>query len=321
MIKLIYDKIKKPTDDIENNFNTEKIFNENHRLGKDYNNQPSILFNTKDKDKYVAAYKGENIKIRYNVNCKIYLKKEEIDANYTILTCISEDEKIKEIFLEICEATFANISTNPTTLEIEEKTNSIIDLFKDFPNKQNNLLGFWGELFLIASSKDIKKTLNAWHNENKEKYDFYDNNIALEVKTTIKRDKKHVFGHDQLISSLKDHYIASIMTQYDNLKGLSVTDLYNEILKIEISDELRGKLKRIYFKIIGSTPSEIIDEYKFDYNLAKRNISYYKVSELTKIINKAPAISKITYTLDLSQNNSVEIFNDKGFLSNLCFSN
>ena len=321
MIKLIYDKIKKPTDDLENNFNTEKIFNENHRLGKDYNNQPSILFNTKDKDKYVAAYKGENIKIRYNVNCKIYLKKEEIDANYTILTCISEDEKIKEIFLEICEATFANISTNPTTLEIEEKTNSIIDLFKDFPNKQNNLLGFWGELFLIASSKDIKKTLNAWHNENKEKYDFYDNNIALEVKTTIKRDKKHVFGHDQLISSLKDHYIASIMTQYDNSKGLSVTDLYNEILKIEISDELRGKLKRIYFKIIGSTPSEIIDEYKFDYNLAKRNISYYKVSELTKIINKSPAISKITYTLDLSQNNSVEIFNDKGFLSNLCFSN
>ena len=77
----------------------------------------------------------------------------------------------------------------------------------------------------------------------------------------------------------------------------------------------------VYFKIIGSTPSEIIDEYKFDYNLAKRNISYYKVSELTKIINKAPAISKITYTLDLSQNNSVEIFNDKGFLSNLCFSN
>ena len=321
MIKLIYDKIKKPTDDIENNFNTEKIFNENHRLGKDYNNQPSILFNTKDKDKYVAAYKGENIKIRYNVNCKIYLKKEEIDANYTILTCISEDEKIKEIFLEICEATFANISTNPTTLEIEEKTNSIIDLFKDFPNKQNNLLGFWGELFLIASSKDIKKTLNAWHNENKEKYDFYDNNIALEVKTTIKRDKKHIFGHDQLISSLNDHYIASIMTQYDNSKGLSVTDLYNQILKIEISDEQRGKLKRIYFKIIGSTPSEIIDEYKFDYNLAKRNISYYKVSELTKIINKDPAISKITYTLDLSQNNSVEIFNDKGFLSNLCFSN
>ena len=319
MLKKVFSSLKKPIGRREDSYDTKVVFKNNHRLGKNYREYPSILFKTKKSDKIINNYLGKNLKLRFNIPCTIHQKKRKIDENLTILTCISKDDQIKKIFLEVCETTFANVPSNPTTTEIKNITESIIDLFKNIPKVRPGILGLWGEFFLIVSSKNIKKCLDAWHKHPEDKYDFYDNNEALEVKCTTKTDRKHEFGHDQLISNLEDHYVASVMTRENFSNGLSVVDLYNKILKEKLDDGLKDKLKKIYYKIVGVTPEEKLEEFKYDYNFAKRNLLYFKVSELSKIENTNPAISNISYTVDLSQNQNVDYLSKDKFTSYLYF--
>ena len=59
-----------------------------------------------------------------------------------------------KIFLDICETTISQLQDEPTPQEIKEKTQILINLFKEMPNKSSSIIVLWGELFLIASSKN-----------------------------------------------------------------------------------------------------------------------------------------------------------------------
>ena len=317
MFEDIFKKLETPEEKEEDIYKTELIKGMPHRIGKNYKGLPSILINTKKNDESVIPYKGLSIRLRFNINCKIHEENER--QNYTILSCISDDKQIIKIFLDICQTTISQISLEPTPKEISEKTQMLIDLFKEMPNKRSSIIGLWGELFLIVSSKNITKCLEAWHQHAEDKYDFYDNNEALEVKCTTQTDRKHQFKHDQLVSNLNDHYVASIMISDDPTKGLSVVDLYEEIKKHCKVDNLSNKLKKIFFKIVGKTPFEELNEYKYDFDYAKKNLLYFRVRGLSKLENKDEFISNISYTIDLAQKNSVESLSKEKFTSNLFF--
>ena len=317
MLQKVFNKLESPQEQQEDIYKTELIFEKSHRVGKNYKGLPSILINTKKNNDLVAPYKGMNIRLRFDINCKIHEENER--ENYTILSCISNDDQTIKIFLDICETTISQLGKEPTSKEIKEKTQIIIDLFKELPNKRSSIIGLWGELFLITSSRSISKCLEAWHQHSKDKYDFYNDNEALEVKCTSKTDRKHQFKHDQLVSNLADHYVASIMARENSTKGISVVDLYNKIKKQNLSDNLVNKLKSIYYKIIGKTPEEELIEYKYDFDFAKKNLLYFKVAGLSNLVNNDPSISDIKYTIDLSQKQKVNSLSKDKFTSYLYF--
>ena len=64
-----------------------------------------------------------------------------------------------------------------------------------------------------------------------DKYDFYDNNEALEVNVLLV-PIEFIINHDQLLSEIDKHYIASIMASENTIDGLSVIDLFENIKKI-----------------------------------------------------------------------------------------
>ena len=319
MLKKIFDNLEIPLTDKEDSYTTKKIFQKNHRIGKNFNNQPSILFKTTKKINVYSDYLGKNIYLRYDIPCTIKDGTNDISENYTILSCISEDKEIKKIFLEVCETTFFNISDEPTNDEIKNITESIIDLFKNLSDTKKGYIGLWGELFLIASSNNQLKVLDAWHNHSEDKYDFYNNNEALEVKCTTLGHRKHEFRYHQLISKLEKHYIASIKTKENNSKGLSVVDLYKKIIKNKMDVSLKDKLNKLYYKIIGNTPEKKLNEFKYDYEFAKNNLLYFKVSEISTLLNNDPSITDIKYTMDLSQKKSLKGLNENKFTSYLHF--
>ena len=172
MLKDIFDKLTLPIEEKNDLYTTEKIFKKNHKIGKNFKDQPSLLFISKKSTGINNNYLGKNIHLRFDIPCIIEAGKNKLKENYTILSCISEDKQIKKIFLEVCETTFSNIGDVPTNNEINKITETIIDLFKDLPNSKNDLLGLWGELFLIVSSNNQIKCLEAWHNHADDKYDF-----------------------------------------------------------------------------------------------------------------------------------------------------
>tara|TARA_B110000459_G_C16585109_1_gene483198 strand:+ start:938 stop:1897 length:960 start_codon:yes stop_codon:yes gene_type:complete len=319
MLEEIFKKIETPSEKKEDIYKTELILGKYHRLGKNYKGQPSILINTKKNNESVAPYRGMSIRLRFNINCKIHEENEK--QNYTILSCISNDEQIIKIFLDICQTTISQLGKEPTPKEISEKTQMLIDLFKEMPNKLSSIVGLWGELFLIASSKNITKCLEAWHQHAEDKYDFYDNNEALEVKCTTQTDRKHKFKHDQLVSNLKDHYVASIMISDDPNKGLSVVDLYEDIKKRCKLDNLNNKLKKIFFKIVGKTPYEELNEYRYSFDYSKKNLMYYKLKDISTLINEDDSVTDISYKVDLSRKKNVDELSKDKFTSYLHFPN
>ena len=317
MLEEIFKKLETPTEKKEDIYKTQLILGKYHRLGKNYNGLPSILINTKKNNESVAPYKGMSIRLRFNINCKIHEENEK--QNYTILSCISKDEQIIKIFLDICQTTISQLGKEPTPKEISEKTQMLIDLFKEMPNKLSSIVGLWGELFLIASSRNIPKSLEAWHQHAEDKYDFYDNNEALEVKCTSKTDRKHTFKHDQLVSNLKDHYVASIMISDDPIKGLSVVDLYEDIKKRCKLDNLNNKLKKIFFKIVGKTPYEELNEYRYNFDYSKKNVMYYKLKDISTLVNEDDSVTDISYKVDLSRKKNVDELSKDKFTSYLYF--
>ena len=319
MLEEIFKKLETPSEKQEDIYKTELILGKYHRLGKNYKGQPSILINTKKNNESVAPYRGMSIRLRFNINCKIHEENEK--QNYTILSCISNDEQIIKIFLDICQTTISQLGKEPTPKEISEKTQMLIDLFKEMPNKLSSIVGLWGELFLIASSKNITKCLEAWHQHAEDKYDFYDNNEALEVKCTSQTDRKHKFKHDQLVSNLKDHYVASIMISDDPNKGLSVVDLYEDIKKRCKLDNLNNKLKKIFFKIVGKTPYEELNEYRYSFDYSKKNLMYYKLKDISTLINEDDSVTDISYKVDLSRKKNVNELSKDKFTSYLHFPN
>ena len=319
MLEEIFKKLETPSEKQEDIYKTELILGKHHRLGKNYKGQPSILINTKKNNESVAPYRGMSIRLKFNINCKIHEENEK--QNYTILSCISNDEQIIKIFLDICQTTISQLGKEPTPKEISEKTQMLIDLFKEMPNKLSSIVGLWGELFLIASSKNITKCLEAWHQHAEDKYDFYDNNEALEVKCTTQTDRKHKFKHDQLVSNLKDHYVASIMISDDPNKGLSVVDLYEDIKKRCKLDNLNNKLKKIFFKIVGKTPYEELNEYRYSFDYSKKNLMYYKLKDISTLVNEDDSVTDISYKVDLSRKKNVDELSKDKFTSYLHFPN
>jgi len=319
MLEEIFKKLETPSEKQEDIYKTELILGKYHRLGKNYKGLPSILINTKKNNESVAPYRGMSIRLRFNINCKIHEENEK--QNYTILSCISNDEQIIKIFLDICQTTISQLGKEPTPKEISEKTQMLIDLFKEMPNKLSSIVGLWGELFLIASSKNITKCLEAWHQHAEDKYDFYDNNEALEVKCTTQTDRKHKFKHDQLVSNLKDHYVASIMISDDPNKGLSVVDLYEDIKKRCKLDNLNNKLKKIFFKIVGKTPYEELNEFRYSFDYSKKNLMYYKLKDISTLVNEDDSVTDISYKVDLSRKKNVDELSKDKFTSYLHFPN
>ena len=313
----LFKKLSIPESNNDDEFKSILIDNTKHRVAKNSKGLPSILINTKDNESLVSNYKGTNILLRFNENCKIH--EDNTSSMFTILSCRSDDELTIKMFLDICETTIPQLNNEPSAEEIKKITNVIIELFREISDKKRSIIGLWGELFLIFSSSNKEKSLQAWHENPTDKYDFFDDNQALEVKCTSKTDRIHKFQHDQLLSEIKDHYIASIMVSENPNDGLSVLDLYEDIKKNKLPINLINKLKKNFYRVIGSNPKEDLNELKFDLDYSKKNVMYYKLKDISTLVNEDDSVTDISYKVDLSRKKNVDELSKDKFTSYLHF--
>ena len=124
-----------------------------------------------------------------------------------------------------------------------------------------------------------------------------------------------------LVSKIEGHFVASILTKPKSSKGLSVLDLYKKILNNKIDINLKDKVNKIYYKIVGNTPEEKLNEFKYDFDFAKKNLSYFKVSEISTLKNEDTSITDIEYKMDLNQKKSLNNLSSDKFTSYLYFPN
>ena len=68
------------------------------------------------------------------------------------------------------------------------------------------------------------------------------------------------------------------------------------------------------------TPENLVNTQKYDYDFAKKNLMYFKVSDISTLKNNDQSITNIKYTMDLSQKQNLSELPQNEFISCLYFS-
>lgn len=206
------------------------------------------------------------------------------------------DDPSFQSFYDLC----AMFATSEYSISFSDFFDALVKLFSA-PKEQNykNLIGFFGELFLI---KEVSEKCNLviaenWHNSigTNDKYDFSFKNFNIEVKTTSDETMEFEIKHSQIFND-KLNYLALFNIQSDN-SGYTMSDLFDyfkehnqfssnikfwvklhtEKLKINQNDFASRKfsIKKLMFycnrdlNTIGQIP-ECISKIHYLYNFANK---------------------------------------------------
>lgn len=311
-LKEIYDKLPLPQKPSPNSFSAKAIEGyENHRIAKNRNDNPSllILISENNQDFFIENQNLFNIKVTHNVKCEIEIDKKVSHNNFSVVSYIGQNDDVKEVFLKTCQVLIKSLGQNPSNKKIKYTVDKFIELFKAIiePPKKS-IQGLWSELFLIEQSNFPEKVILGWHSIPEEKFDFSFDKLRIEVKSSATELRTHHFSAAQLnlISDI-EIIIASILVN-TSVAGLSVVDLTKKInSKLDDFPKQKEKLHLLVYSILG-VDFECVNEVKFDYELAKESLRFYKSKDIPKIqtVDIPKEVSNVRFTSNLINSTSIE---------------
>lgn len=310
----------------------QKVFNAipipeypNFRIAIDFEGHPVLLLSVTNhlKSIYLKNFRLKYLQVLQNIECKISEKGKTSFQTFTLITFISPDRHLQEYFLRISEPFLKTLSIKPTQEEVIGTINKFVEIFSSLNDVPTNTVhGLWAELFLIENSSSPKALLNYWHNIPEEKFDFNSGAEKIEVKSNSNFERIHTFSSEQLNPPKGTQaLIASIFIRPHN-SGQSIQNLVESIIKkIENSIELSEKLNSIVFKTLGNFLEQSI-KIKFDYNIAKESLRFYKHQDIVKIekIHIPNKVTEVRYKSDMTEIepiNFIQLSNKMGLLSKL----
>ena len=255
-------------------------------------------------------FRLKHLQLEQNIECKISESGTSKLQTFTVITFKSVDRNLQEYFLRIAETLVNTIGKNPTQQQVVESLKKFVEVFKslaDTPTKTVN--GLWAELFLIDNASKPQTLLEYWHNIPEERFDFNAGTERIEVKSSSTFERKHIFSSEQLNPPVDTQVlIASIFIKQNNT-GLNIQQLTDSISeKFGKEYELTEKLNSIVCNTLGSSLEQSIG-IKFDYEIAKQSLRFYKHEDISKIeaVHIPTEISEVRYKSDLTESKHTDI--------------
>ena len=123
---------------------------------------------------------------------------------------------------------------------------------------QQKITGLFGELLVIAQSKDKNRVVGLWHTDSDAAFDFSTGNTRVEVKTTRSLNRIHQFSSNQVSESLDAKvFIASVSLQVVE-KGMTLSELIENIVA-SLDLNMRAKLIECVVQTLGVLPELVTD--------------------------------------------------------------
>ena len=93
---------------------------ENHRIAKDFKENPCILISVTQKEKSfkVARQKLYNLSITHNLVCEIHLEGKREEHNFSVIRYSENEEDLKNYFLKACEILVPSLGNSPDNKRI-----------------------------------------------------------------------------------------------------------------------------------------------------------------------------------------------------------
>lgn len=151
--------------------------------------------------------------------------------------------------------------------------------------------------------------MNYWHNIPEEKFDFNSGAEKVEVKSNSNFERIHTFTSEQLNQTEGSQVLIASIFIRQHSNGQSIQQLVEDITKkIQNDIELTDKLNNIIFKTLASSLEQSI-KIKFDYNIAKESLKFYRHQDIVKIeeIHIPNEVTEVRYKSDLTEVNPVHL--------------
>lgn len=238
----------------------------------------------------------------YQAGCKCKVSNidgEKIFNNVSLITCSSDDSNIKEYFLRAMSGIIFYLDDNLSASDSRRIILELVEVFKCLSMPPlTSIIGIWAELYLIANAIEINSAIDAWHCSPNDVYDFIENNICIEVKSTSRENRQHHFSTSQ--TTLLKSYIVSVLVDFSD-SGKSIYDLIETIrANHALLPRQLSKFEKAVLLSIGSDWGKNRN-LKYAIRQIPEAIKVYSMKEIPKFEAPLPVgIIEARYLADLS---------------------
>jgi len=263
----------------------------------------NFLIKTKGKTD-TSPYNLRYIDILHNQTYRIEENKKQKDIICTHIKCKSVYKNITNIFFEQIHNLSSLIKENDSDKLVGEKLDNLVEIFRSIDRKSiKTIRGLWAELFIIHASSDVNGLIEAWHQDDKDRYDFSSDVVNLEIKSRGK--SKPIQAHFSMHQAhppkgTKRVLICSVYVN-SNSSGQSVFDLKDGISKRIKTRMAQEKLETNFYKILGANTTSDEVNLTFDIDIAASSCLLFDLDNIPKIPEDIPSeILDVSYKVDLT---------------------
>lgn len=210
----------------------------------------------------------------------------------------STDSALLETFLVLLEDAATRLGPNTNWQAVVGFVDEWQNLLsRRAPLSDEQQLGLWGELLVLASALDPDELLAAWNGPDGGAVDYFIDGIGLEVKTSRKRHTHHVSLSqvDEPVGA-REAFTLSFWVNADPVAGRSLMEMVDSIMA-RVAD------KTLFLKQLSKLGFALADREAYR---ATRYVELgpplmLRSEDIARVENTNPAISQIRYVVTLDQ--------------------
>lgn len=208
-------------------------------LSVDGDAYPSLLFRSR-RDDLRSDIELRSVSAWFSRDCVIEAPEGQSTSGvYTVIRLNDNDPDIVRTLLRLLEETFPKDHAPYASKEIAAQILELANLFKQIASSDTDIIGLWGELYILSQAPDTAHAVRCWCAHKMAKYDFVSRNFVLEAKTTLQSRRKHCFSLDQLRPNGDFSVYVASLAVVEQHSGKTTAELMDHIHANIDDDRLR----------------------------------------------------------------------------------
>lgn len=235
----------------------------------------------------------------YDPDVRCRFDGSDVDHQCALLRCTASERATRELFLRVVESWLPTIPANGIGTEIDAAVACLIDLFDALERPaRGDVLGLWGEMFVILAADDPRELLRAWRCDPFELHDFVGTGIRLEMKTSI-GVRRHHFSLEQLQPPSGICLVIGSVVTKPTAKGVTIADLRTRLLARVSDPQLAFRIEQTIASTLGERWSETtLQPYSWEHAVA--SIVFYDGAIVPRVSPEIPPeVSQVRFAVEL----------------------
>jgi hypothetical protein len=283
-----------------------------HRIGKDASGNIVVLV-ALDPSRNAGTLPSvflEHLAILHSVQCTVSEGNGATDSGlFTVVRCTSGEEGLRRHFITLITSLVLTLPAVPSCDEACAAITRMIQLFRVMSKPSTrSVQGLWGELFVINASAKPAILAAAWHVDPYEQFDFSAGASRLEVKTTKRVKRSHLFSLSQVRPPATVQVVIASLRVECSSGGVSVGELWHGIrASLQNDTRLLVHVDSIVAISLGRAWRRGL-EARFDSQTALSSLTFFLSDAIPSVSDLLPAeVSEVRFRSDISSAASIAI--------------